>query len=107
MLSTRSPAQAPQHLLDALATRTKRQPVAGKLNGAAPHPTVSLDQCAADLRALENGAAFECRSAWLEIGSALHFETRGSDEGRELWHEWSRKHGTYDFDNTERAWHSF
>lgn len=41
---------------------------------------------------------------WLKVGFALHAETRGSQEGFELFDEWSARSGKYDADNTAALW---
>lgn len=47
------------------------------------------------------------RDWWLYIGMALHHETDGDEEGRDLFHRWCDQHHKYDFDKTEAAWDSF
>jgi putative DNA primase/helicase len=47
------------------------------------------------------------RSRWLSIIAAIHHETNGSEEGRALAHEWSKKWSGYNAANTDHAWGSF
>lgn len=47
------------------------------------------------------------RDWWLAKGAALHFETSGSAEGLEIWHEWSATFDGYDHEHTEQLWLSF
>jgi hypothetical protein len=47
------------------------------------------------------------RDWWRDLLAAVHHATGGSDEGRELAHEWSRQHPTYDAAHTDQTWHSF
>jgi putative DNA primase/helicase len=46
------------------------------------------------------------RQWWFEIVAAIHHETRGSDEGRTLAHEWSGEWPGYDAAYTDRVWDS-
>jgi hypothetical protein len=67
-----------------------REP-AGDL-AAAVHNTrqfESIDDLRAAVMAVKNDSRFEARDAWLSFLAAIHFESDGSDEGRELAHEWS------------------
>lgn len=60
------------------------------------------------LAALPNdGNAYASRDAWLQVGMALHAECDGGEDGREVWHEWSRQWPGYDDAATEAAWDSF
>lgn len=54
-----------------------------------------------------DGDAYANRDDWLNIGAALHHETDGSDEGLDLFQEWSGQHPTYDEGDTESVWQSF
>lgn len=45
--------------------------------------------------------AYASRDAWLHMAMAVHCETGGSEEGRELVHEWSKQHHGYDPDHTD------
>lgn len=47
------------------------------------------------------------RSRWLRILAAIHHETGGSEEGRALAHEWSKKWPGYHAAKTDHAWGSF
>jgi len=57
------------------------------------------------VRAVKNDERFESRDAWRDVIAAIHFESEGSEEGRELAHEWSAKwkHGD-DADYTDKTW---
>jgi hypothetical protein len=46
----------------------------------------------------------EDRDTWLDVGRALHHETRGSERGLELWSEWSASSGKYQAGEPERKW---
>ncbi|SEK55323.1 AAA family ATPase [Pacificibacter marinus] len=54
-----------------------------------------------------DGDAYSNRDDWLKIGAALHHETEGSNEGLDLFQEWSGQHPTYDEGETESVWQSF
>lgn len=49
---------------------------------------------------------FESRSEWIEVIAAIHHQSEGSDEGRELAHEWSAQWTGYDADYTDDTWDS-
>ena len=49
----------------------------------------------------------ESRDGWLAIGMALHHETEGSEEGRDLWHAWSALWPGSCEGATDSAWDSF
>ncbi|OWY04698.1 hypothetical protein B6V75_00660 [Thioclava sp. F1Mire-8] len=53
-----------------------------------------------------DGDAYASRDAWLHMVMAVHCETGGSEEGRELVHEWSKQHHDYDADHTDALWDS-
>ncbi len=44
---------------------------------------------------------------WLRVGAGIHHETRGSQEGFDLFDEWSAKHPTYDAKKTLKTYASF
>lgn len=44
---------------------------------------------------------------WLHVGMALHEASGGSDEGFELWDEWSQRSDKYDSDAMTEKWESF
>lgn len=47
---------------------------------------------------------------WLRVGMAIHCETSGSEDGFELWHQWScksTKDGAGDEDYNRERWNSF
>lgn len=48
------------------------------------------------------------RNEWIKIGMAIHHETEGSQEGFDLWDEWSRKSEKYrGSQDLEAPWRSF
>lgn len=47
------------------------------------------------------------RDNWIRTGLAIYHETRGSEEGRQLYHDWSSKSGKYDPDVTDEQWETF
>ncbi len=47
------------------------------------------------------------RDYWIAIGAALHHASGGSQEGLNVFIEWSSQHRTFDQDHTENAWDSF
>lgn len=44
---------------------------------------------------------------WVRVGMALHHQTDGSMDGRELWHEWSSRSSLYDAAAVDSKWESF
>lgn len=44
---------------------------------------------------------------WLSTGAAIHHSTGGSEEGCQLFHEWSATNDLYDEDYTQKKWESF
>jgi Primase C terminal 2 (PriCT-2)/Family of unknown function (DUF5906)/RepB DNA-primase from phage plasmid len=44
---------------------------------------------------------------WLKVGMGVHHETDGSDEGLELWREWSRQMPNFNEAEFEKKWRSF
>lgn len=45
---------------------------------------------------------------WIEVGMCLHYETRGSKEGLDLWDKWSqRSKSDYEIGETSKKWQSF
>lgn len=44
---------------------------------------------------------------WIQVGMALHHQFDGSDEGMDLWNEWSETADNYDKDALERRWGDF
>ncbi len=49
----------------------------------------------------------ELRDDWLRVGMALHHESGGSQEGFDLWSEWSQKSAKYDPARQRSTWLSF
>lgn len=47
------------------------------------------------------------RNDWLQVGQALHHETSGSDDGLEVWTEWSRTSEKFVAKDQRRVWESF
>lgn len=63
---------------------------------------------AAATMALPNdGDAFASRDGWLRIGMALHAESEGSEEGFEVFQDWSSQWPGHDAGATDTAWDSF
>ena len=46
-------------------------------------------------------------SEWIEIGMAIHHESQGSDEGFDLWNDWSAKGKKYKKHAMKKPWYSF
>jgi len=68
-------------------------------------PVETIREC---VMAVPNGGKFDHRSEWLRFLAAIHHETEGSEEGREIAHEWSANwEGGDDPDQTDAAWDSF
>lgn len=44
---------------------------------------------------------------WFQVGMALYHQFDGSDEGLDLWNEWSETADNYDRDGLERKWETF
>lgn len=44
---------------------------------------------------------------WINVGMALHHQFDGSDDGLDLWNEWSETADNYDKDACERRWADF
>lgn len=45
---------------------------------------------------------------WIRMGAALHHATGGSEDGRDLWHDWSGQNkADYCFEQTDSKWDSF
>lgn len=47
------------------------------------------------------------REIWLNVGMALHAESRGSDAGRAAWDNWARASDKFDSKDQGRTWKSF
>jgi hypothetical protein len=47
------------------------------------------------------------REAWLEVGMAIHHAIGGSDEGREVWDEWSEQSDKFDGEEQHKTWRGF
>lgn len=64
----------------------------------------SLDDAKKYLEHIDN----EDFETWLRVGMSLHHEFGGSDEGLELWNEWSSTASNYsNFDELEYKWNTF
>lgn len=61
---------------------------------------------AALMKCPNDGDAYASRDAWLHMVMAVHCETGGSEDGRELVHEWSKQYNDYDADHTDALWDS-
>jgi len=44
---------------------------------------------------------------WIEVGQIIHHEFEGSQEGLELWHDFSKDSDKYDADALDEKWESF
>lgn len=72
---------------------------------------LTLDQLRECLDVLPDDLPYEGPESWFGIGCALHHETGGSDEGFDLWDEWSakspkystREYGRYKWDSMGRG----
>lgn len=49
----------------------------------------------------------EYRDGWLKTGMAVHHETQGSDEGFDLWCEWSAQSAKFNARDARSVWRSF
>jgi hypothetical protein len=49
----------------------------------------------------------EDRDGWLNVGMALHHQFQGSEEGLNLWNEFSARSKKYDARDQSRVWNSF
>jgi hypothetical protein len=47
------------------------------------------------------------RDEWIEVGAALYHETEGSEDGREVWEDWSAKSEKFDPKAIAGIWDSF
>jgi hypothetical protein len=47
------------------------------------------------------------REEWIEVGAALYHETGGSEDGREIWEEWSAKSAKFNAAEIVGTWDSF
>jgi hypothetical protein len=47
------------------------------------------------------------RAPWIDIGMALHHQYAGSEDGYQLWCDWSRASDKYDEEKTRASWDSF
>jgi hypothetical protein len=81
-------------------------------NGIPERPTLPSAPIG-DMDAARVRSALACldptpRDTWLQVGMALHHETDGSAEGRELWDEWSANcPGKFSDDEQDKAWSHF
>lgn len=50
---------------------------------------------------------FEDRDGWLRAGMALHHQFEGSDDGFELWCEFSKRSAKFDLKDSRTVWKSF
>lgn len=71
-----------------------------------PVTDLTDDQIAEYVRRLPNDEQFESRESWLKIGMAIHHQTGGSEEGRELFRDWSVDHPSHNEENFRKAWDS-
>ena len=109
-LDETAPAIDIQTLLD-LPPREKPQPSPRKDNSKdAPAGGVledlSFEELSSALLSIPNDGNV-LRDPWVKLGAAVWHQTGGSEEGFELFDEWSRKHPTYNKDKNEKLWKSF
>lgn len=70
-----------------------------------PKPDVDDDELRQVVELFENpGRDYEL---WVRVGMALHHQTDGSKDGRELWHTWSSRSPLYDEGAVNSKWESF
>lgn len=72
-----------------------------------PRLGMTLDEAKATLGFLPLGDWCEDRDGWLQVGMALHHEFAGSDEGFNLWTEFSKQSAKFDAKNQRQVWRSF
>lgn len=72
-----------------------------------PPRGMTLDEIKELLDALPADEWCEDREKWLTVGMAVHHETRASDEGFDLWSDWSAQSAKFDPDDSRRVWKSF
>ena len=91
----------PWHEIKAAIPPVERPP-----SKPAPAPSgVEHKDLARLLKRIPNDAADYDR--WLEVGMALHHETEGSDDGLNLWLEWSAGYPKHDPDACYAKWQTF
>jgi hypothetical protein len=78
-------------LLEVIAGQGGRRGVAVAMSDRVPLG-FTLDQVREALGALDPSCGYD---DWIKAGMAVHHETDGSDDGFELWHEWSSKGFNY------------
>jgi len=72
-----------------------------------PVPTgASIDTLRLHLATVRKSAK-DNRDDWVRVGMALHHETDGTDDGCELWRDWSAPSHKYDDADLTRVWESF
>jgi hypothetical protein len=89
------------------ATQVKKAVSEGDDFAFVKFPSVSIKELK---EALDRLPAYVCdeRDDWIKVGMVIHFETQGSEEGYELFDNWSRKSKKYvDQKDTRRRWKSF
>lgn len=84
-----APKAAPQ-----IVPQVNGKPQQTQGSGKATSPeSVAFKVLAALVRALPNDSTCDY-AKWFDIGCIIHHETNGSQQGYELWHEWSAKNST-------------
>jgi hypothetical protein len=66
-------------------------------------PTVPIEKIA---KALDNIPNNLDRDGWVGVGHSVHISTGGSEEGFELFDDWSKQHASYDAEATRKFWDS-
>lgn len=78
----------------------------GKDHYAASEPQADPLRLAAAMASISNGGASDWE-AWNKVGMALWRATGGSVIGGELWNEWSKRNGSYDYNHTLERWNHY
>ena len=68
---------------------------------------LSIEEIREDVMALPVEEWCEDRDGWLKTGMAIHHETGGSDEGYDVWVEFSLQSGKFDESNQRYTWRKF
>lgn len=68
---------------------------------------MSRDEIDKVLRDLPRDQWCDDRDGWLQAGMALHHEFAGSEDGFQVWANWSRQSDKYDEKDQRRVWKSF
>ena len=69
-------------------------------------PDISDDALRTYLIAIPNADGDDDYDRWVHVGMALHHHYQGTDDGLELWREWSERSPKYDAEALDRKWPS-